>query len=438
MDRISCMMYENNRRCTVSDLTLTSKNYTFVPMAPDSNAVLKFELIKSFVPVLTSNVCTTFTKLIQFTAIEQHIEIVEDYAFNNCTELLDLNLEKNNIHKLGVGIFSNTKKLQRLHILGGSLAKLDVDLFTNLSELKQLLYSANGLKELPVEAMKNLKKLELLYLYSNDLSDLDAKGLVENLPSLTAIYLNDNNFPCDRLIEIIDVFKAKRIRIADHAYEKHLKKRDYIPRKISNVVCLTQAQLEMEKLKKALTGSLDELKDLPLGKEIIELKAIVTSGFLDSDSEIVNLSSNLNETSDHLNEQVSILNETLRNNTIEMNSSINGLKMDVHKVQLELEQNLIDTVERLQKLDEAVVSLTNKYKNLLDNSASSEKFTGNDSRTSASHTNNFVAVWVCLIILMVSIATIGLFVIKKFSNAYPRYVRSEAQNNLLLQEESYT
>lgn len=390
-------MNESNKKCVVSGLTVTLKNFTFVPVAPDSDVVVKFELRKSIVPVLTKNICITFTKLKQFVAIEQHIEIVEDYAFNNCTDVVDINLEQNNIHKLGVGIFSNTKKLQRVHILGGSLSYMDIDLLSNLTELNQLLYSANGLKELPIAAMKNLKKLELLYLYSNDLTDLDAEGLVANLPSLKSIYINDNNFHCDRLIEIIEIFRAKNIRVPDHTYEKHVKKRDYIPRKISNIICLTQAQVDAEKLKKALNGSLDDLKDFPLGKAVIQLKDVVNSGFIDTDSEIVNLTNAIDE-------QISYLNGTLQNNSIETSGSIDELSKTIQTAQHTIE----DESEVIRKHEEAISVLSEKYTILM----SEEKSKANKNGEYESLSNSTIAVWACLVMLLLINVAIGLWVLR--------------------------
>lgn len=413
ISQVPCSFFGN--KCTISSLTLTSKNYTFVPVAPDARAVVKFEIKNSVVSVLTSNICTTFNNLETFTAVQQHIEIVEDYAFNNCTAVKDINLEHNNIHKLGTGIFSRTKKLERLHILGASLEHIDVDLFSNLGELNQLLFGANGLKELPLAAIKNLKNLQLFFLYSNELSDLDAKGLVENLPSLKSIYINDNNFHCDRLIEIIDTFNARKIKVHGHLYDKYTKERDYIPRKVSNIICLSQAQLEAEKLKKALTGSLDDLKDLPLGKEIVQLKEIVTFGFKNSDSNIVALSNIFNETADSLNKQISNLNETLQNTTIEI-SDTDELRNDMETVRQSIEQKRNETVAKIQNLEDSIASLLDKYDTIID-SIKNQSIEDN-SQPVKYPSHNLVAVWVCMASLFLFIVTIGLYVVKKFRKVY--------------------
>lgn len=410
--QVTCSMSEYNRKCTISGLTLSLKNYTFFPVAYDSNHVNKIEIKSSTVPVLTSDICTTFPKLKNFIAPEQHIEIIEDYAFNNCTELIEINLERNNIHKLGKGVFSNAKQLQRLHILGASLEQFDTDLFSNLTELKQIVYGASGLKELPVVAIKNLKKLQYLYLYSNELSDLDAEGLIENLPNLKTIYINDNNFHCDRLIEIMAAFKAENIIVHDHTYTTYIKKRDYVPRKINNIICLTQAQLESEKLKKALTSSLDELKQYPIGKAVIQLKDVVSSGFVDADSNIVSLYNTLNETSGNLTKQISNLNETLDNISNQFSETVNDLKENMTN-QIEEQQILATqlnvTIKRIQEIADSVTFL-------MDNLTFSNKLSDNQGYESLNH--NIVAIWVFLIFLLFFVVGVSFFVYIRLRNIH--------------------
>lgn len=373
-------------------LRLTLKNSTFVPIALDPNAVINFEIKSSIVPAISSRICATLTKLKAFIAISQHIEIVEDYAFNDCTDMSEINLEGNNIHKFGVGVFSNTRKLKELHILGASLSRLDVDLFGNLGELTYLMLSASQLRELPIGAVKNLKKLEFLFIYSNDLTDLDAEGLVEVLPNLKSIFINDNNFHCDRLGEIIDVFKSKLIYMPDTMYHPHAKKRDYVPRTVNRITCLSQGQLAIEKLKKALAGELEEMKDLPLGREVIELQEIVRSGFVESDGAIFELTLTVNETLDDVYKKMSNLNET---------------------VEHVLQNDIRDSSEKLRKLEEQMKQMKMNsstssalIENLIDKN--------NLQRSTEPLRQDIIAVWVFIAILTLAVGVICFVGFKKF------------------------
>lgn len=339
---VQCWIFDDIKNCTITGLTLNMKNYTFKPVARQPSVVVGFEIKKSTVPVITSEICSTLPKILSFVAIQQGIQIIEDYAFNNCTEITLISMPFNNIHTLGKGIFDNTKKLQEINMHGGSLEQIDVDLFNNLGELLELVISANKLKELPVAAVKNLKKLKILYLYSNELSDLDADGLISNLPSLKAVYINDNNLHCDRLNEIIEAFKAKKILSVDHTHSIYLKKRDYIPHKIQEIICLTNVELESEKLKRGLSLSLDEMKDYPLAKAVVKLKDIVSSGFVDADANIVTLFNMLNGTSNDINAQLVNLNRTLNDTTRkmqEMADAITSMADDYKKLTATLSDN---------------------------------------------------------------------------------------------------
>lgn len=286
--RQPCIMSEDNKNCTITGLTLSLKNYKFMPALTSSspNNVINFEITESTVPVLTSDICTNFPKIILFMAVDQGIEMIEDYAFNNCTEVDTINLEHNYIHRLGTGIFSNTKQLRNLHIFGASLDHIDVDLFENSDEMTELMISASGLKELPVAAIKNMKKLTELYIYSNELSDLDAVGFSENLPHLETVYINDNHFDCDRLIQIIDSFNANNIAVDNFILDTHIKNRDYYPGQRNGITCLSQAQLRHVNMKSDLTSSLDELKEYPIGKAVIQLEDVVRTGFINAENRI--------------------------------------------------------------------------------------------------------------------------------------------------------
>ncbi len=345
----SCSIYDN-KNCTIVGLTLTLKNFTFKPVATIPNIVASLEIKKSTVPVITTEICTALPKIKSFLAVQQGIQVIQDNAFNNCTELTLISMPFNNIHTLGKGIFDNSRKLQEINIHGGSLEQFDVNLLDNLGELIELVISANKLKEFPIAAVKNLKKLKVLYLYSNELTDLDAEGLVSSLPSLNAVYLNDNNFHCDRLNEIIIAFKAKKIVIVDHTHSIYLRKRDYIPHKIQEIISLSHVELESEKLKKGLNQSLTELKDVPLAKAVIELKDIVSSGFQDADNNIVTLFNMLNGTSNDLNAQLVNLNRTLN-----------------------------VTNRKVQEMTDTITRLSENYKNLSSKLSANSSVNGNSN-----------------------------------------------------------
>lgn len=371
---VRCSAFDDIKNCTITGLTLSLKNYTFTPVASNPNVVIGLEIKKSTVPVITTEICTALPKIESFTAIQQGIQVIQDYAFNNCTEVKLISLPFNNIHTLGKGIFDNTKKLQEINLHGGSLNAIDVNLFNNLGELLELVISANKLKKLPIATVKNLKKLKILYLYSNELTDLDAEGLVSNLPNLRGVYINDNNFHCDRLNEIIEIFKAKKVLIVDHTHSIYLKKRDYIPHKIHEIICLTQVELESEKLKMGLNLTLTEMKDYPLVRAVTQLKEIVAAGFMDADNNIVTLFNMLNGTSNDLNKQLVVLNRTLN-----------------------------DTTRKIQEMTDTITILSANYNKLKATISVDSKFNDNSN----------VVIWILLLCVLLVIVVVAFFVVKK-------------------------
>lgn len=366
-NQVRCTVIKINN-CTISDLTLSLQNYTLQPVATYPKIIYAFELTRSTVPVITTEICTALPRLKSFVAIQQGIQVIQDNAFNNCTEVTLISMPFNNIHTLGKGIFDNAKQLQEINIHGGSLEQIDVNLLNNLGELLELVISANKLQELPVAAVKNLKKLKVLYLYSNELIDLDAEGLVGNLTSLRAVYINDNNFHCDSLSRIIDAFEAKKIMIVDHTHSIYLKKRDYIPHKMKEIICLTAVEIESEKKKKGLDLSLNELKDTPLAKEVIQLKDIVRSGFQDVDNNIVTLF-----------------------------NTINGTSTDLSTQMIKVNQTLSETIFKVQKVEEKLDHLWESYKN-------------SPSISNKTSDNSTVLIWVVVVCTLLIIGIVSFFV----------------------------
>ncbi|KAJ6633048.1 Reticulon-4 receptor-like 2, partial [Pseudolycoriella hygida] len=351
---VKCSTFGSIKNCTITGVHLSMKNFTLTPIASNPNLIQSLEITKSTIPVITTELCTALPKIKSFFAIQQGIQIIKDYAFNNCTEITLISMPFNSIHTLGTGIFDKTKKLQEINIHGGALEQIDVNLLNNLGELTELVISANRLRELPVAAVKNLKKLKILYLYSNELTDLDAESLVKQLPSLKGVYINDNNLQCDRLNDIIATFKAKNILIVEHTHAIYLKKRDYIPHKIQDIICLTHVELESEKMKRGLNLSLAELKDTPIGDAVIRLKDIVSSGFADADGNIVTLFNMLNGTTNDLNRRLIVLNQTLNESSKKM-----------HEMADTINQTLNETTKKMHEMADTIISMSNDYKKML-------------------------------------------------------------------------
>lgn len=154
----------------------------------------------------------------------------------------------------------------------------------------------------------------------------------------------------------------------------------------------------------ALTNSLDELKELPIGKAVIQLKYVVTSGLTDVGSNIDTLSSTLNKTSDKLHEHISNLNKAFRNTATVIYDAVNNLKDDISNQIVEQQSKLKVASKKVQEIEDSVVFMMDKYK-INDDSA-------------VDH-NIMVSIWVFLISLLVIVVVISVLVCKKrYENAY--------------------
>lgn len=77
---VPCTMSQSNQSCTITGLaTLTLENLETAIRVLET--VINFDVTKSVVPVLTSDICASLANILTFTAVGQGIEIIEDYAF---------------------------------------------------------------------------------------------------------------------------------------------------------------------------------------------------------------------------------------------------------------------------------------------------------------------------------------------------------------------
>lgn len=167
-------------RCHFHNLMLTRDDYKIEPVADNPSAVKVIKLF-GIVPVLSSSeICEAFPNLEFFFAQRLSMEEIKEGAFQGCKNVCYLSLHNNN------------------------LMQLDGNVFKGLSNLKEL------------------------RLYSNHLFDLGVENLLQHTPILSKIGLNDNNFKCSRITEILNLLKAKNIEAVEGTAE--LRKRDYTPK----------------------------------------------------------------------------------------------------------------------------------------------------------------------------------------------------------------
>ncbi|KAG5880976.1 hypothetical protein JTB14_018705 [Gonioctena quinquepunctata] len=144
-------------------------------------------------------------------SFNQIYELSSD-TFINLTQLQNLSLAFNNISFLPTGLFSNVHSLVVLNVSSNDLDQFLPGTFEHLESLQILDLSNNKITAIK-RYLHSLGNLTELNIQQNRISDLESAELVADLPKLSRISLDNNNFTCDDLIEIIHDFRSKNIRI---------------------------------------------------------------------------------------------------------------------------------------------------------------------------------------------------------------------------------
>ncbi|XP_028130153.2 chaoptin-like [Diabrotica virgifera virgifera] len=167
-----------------------------------------------------------------------------DLSFNNFsslkrihfTHLLNLQslfLQGNQLISLSSDLFSNLNKIQYLNVSSNHIKIVPYQLFDNQLYLKTLDLSNNEIKVFKPLMYQNLFNLDSLYLQNNSLDYL-------NVPSfqsigLKYISLDDNNFLCNNLMRMLNIFKSSNITVynAKHVETSNINDLYCIPNDLS-------------------------------------------------------------------------------------------------------------------------------------------------------------------------------------------------------------
>lgn len=240
--------------CFINGLNLTRDDYQIEPEVDNINAVRTIWLYGTVAILSSNSICEAMPNLRTF---EGHLsmEELDKNAFLGCSHLesLNLDLKNNTFVKFGRNALTGLSNLKDLSIYNGSIPRLYLDL-TDLKKLETLRFFELGLTMFSADILRKQINLKKLSLYSNNLLDLDVEGILKYTPNLEWINLQDNNFKCTRLSEILSVLTRKKIIIEAWFFE--LKHRDYVTETIDDIHCLTDQQWESEVTKLPLEQQL--------------------------------------------------------------------------------------------------------------------------------------------------------------------------------------
>lgn len=257
-----CRINKNNDFCVFDALKLNHTHFNFQPKALNvSNAInIKFNN-NSVIPVLGEDLCNTFTSAIEKLDVNGlKIEQIRPNAFRRCIEIKVIRVIDNRVQRLPKVLFRNNRQLQELYLDYNHLQELDSEVFRGLGKLRILFLNNNQIKhlkpglfdqlyglrylsinnnslmDLPPALFKSNKQMNRLEINTNNLLDIDEDALLETLPNLKGIALNENEFNCVRVSEIKSRFKARGVTLYV-GKSRVLRKRFYPTDEAESIMC---------------------------------------------------------------------------------------------------------------------------------------------------------------------------------------------------------
>lgn len=137
-------------------------------------------------------------------------------SVKNLTELKylrNLDLSFNPINDFEIDSFANMISLEQLILENCGLKTIDYGTFSHLRSLTHLDISYNRLGSFDLGMLSFQRKLQQLYVDGNDLRTLDVSEFVLLFPYLEYVGINDNQFNCSYLTDMVRAIAKNHIKL---------------------------------------------------------------------------------------------------------------------------------------------------------------------------------------------------------------------------------
>lgn len=227
-----------DKGCYLRGLNYTSVDKYFLehPYHPITE-IEYVSMLDSKVEVLTGDICQTLPFVKEFFGRSMGLTFLDENAFEKCTKLESVELSDNSLTTLPPKIFYWNEQLEYVGLFHNKLIHLDENVFQNNKKLNLIILTENQLRYLPTNLFKNvlslmtlyleynhisdlsfleeeapiMENLEVLHLDHNQLSDVNVELLYRNCSNLEQIHLVENEFWCERQLQIGASLTAKGI-----------------------------------------------------------------------------------------------------------------------------------------------------------------------------------------------------------------------------------
>lgn len=149
--------------------------------------------------------------LIELDLSHNMLTVIDQELFSNFVYLQNLYLNDNKISVLGMGCFNNLATLKSLNLSHNFISNLEFGTFSGLDSLEELDISHNSFTFINENSFHVLENLERLFLDNNLITTINVPDLLEHLPNLKLITLQNNKWNCNNLFRIIKAFREKSI-----------------------------------------------------------------------------------------------------------------------------------------------------------------------------------------------------------------------------------
>ncbi|XP_025836410.1 carboxypeptidase N subunit 2-like [Agrilus planipennis] len=158
----------------------------------------------------------TFSDLPNVTLIDlsqNKLSSVDDSIFSGLAKLSSLNLSSNHLKLLPFGMFKDLKKLVKLDLSHNLLTNIPVGLVSGLEALQLFTISHNQLIRIEPTSLYSSVGLIQLDVSYNRLSNLDAIEFSTLSRNLSRVNLDNNQWKCDVLSNIIKTFRINKVYV---------------------------------------------------------------------------------------------------------------------------------------------------------------------------------------------------------------------------------
>lgn len=121
-------------------------------------------------------------------------------ALASLTKLEEIDLSYNQLESLDLAIFAKINRLRWISLSNNRLKNFNIGYILNTVNLEYLDIAYNNLGNIPLKG--NFPQLLELHIGGNNLTEL-SPNIQQNAPRLKKLGLNDNNWNCDYLNDLL-------------------------------------------------------------------------------------------------------------------------------------------------------------------------------------------------------------------------------------------